>query len=171
MKNSALLAILLTVSPLATAQGPSRAVTYHPTWKPPQRPALVEFIGQYNAKEAAAIAQAIYVSGKRHGIEPQLLAAVLHTESRFRPDVVSGAGAIGIAQLMPETAKELGVNPWQMQECIDGGAAYLAKMIRWKDGSIPAALAAYNAGPNCRELPAETRAYIEAVMKTAERLR
>ena len=162
------LAVLLAIAPLATARGPYRPVTYQPVWRPPNGATIVEFVERYNAGEALAIASAIHESASRHGIEPRLLAAVLCIESKFKPNAVSEAGAIGIAQLMPETAAEPGVNPWRTEECIDGGAAYLAKMLRWNGGSIEAALAAYNAGPNCRDWPPETRAYVRKVLETQE---
>lgn len=80
------------------------------------------------------------------GIEPELLAAVVQAESGFRPDAVSTAGAIGLAQLMPQTAAGLGVDPHDPEENLLGGARYLrAQLDRF--GAVDLALAAYNAGP------------------------
>ena len=81
------------------------------------------------------------------GIDPQLLTAVVWTESDFVPDAVSHAGAIGLAQLMPATADILGVDPNDPEQNLMGGARYLADMIERYDGRLDLALAAYNAGP------------------------
>lgn len=81
------------------------------------------------------------------GIDPQLLTAVVWTESDFTPDAVSAAGAIGLAQLMPATADMLGVDPYDPEQNLRGGATFLSDMITRFDGRIDLALAAYNAGP------------------------
>jgi soluble lytic murein transglycosylase-like protein len=81
------------------------------------------------------------------GVDGRLLAAVVWTESNFAPTVVSHAGAIGLAQLMPGTARGLGVDPWDPVQNLDGGARYLRTQLQ-RFGSIDLALAAYNAGPN-----------------------
>lgn len=83
----------------------------------------------------------------RRGIDGRLLAAVVWTESNFRPTVVSHAGAIGLAQLMPGTARGLRVDPWDPVQNLDGGARYLRTQLE-RFGSLDLALAAYNAGPN-----------------------
>ena len=81
------------------------------------------------------------------GIDGRLLAAVVWTESNFGPTVVSHAGAIGLAQLMPGTAAGLRVDPWDPVQNLDGGARYLRTQLE-RFGSMDLALAAYNAGPN-----------------------
>ncbi len=81
------------------------------------------------------------------GIDGRLLAAVVWTESNFSPTVVSHAGAIGLAQLMPGTAAGLRVDPWDPVQNLDGGARYLRTQLE-RFGTIDLALAAYNAGPN-----------------------
>jgi soluble lytic murein transglycosylase-like protein len=80
------------------------------------------------------------------GIEPALLTAVVWTESGFQPDAVSHAGAIGLAQLMPGTAELLGVDPYDPEQNLAGGARFLRSMID-RFGRVDLALAAYNAGP------------------------
>lgn len=82
-----------------------------------------------------------------HGLDPKLLHALVATESAYRPQAVSPAGAGGLTQLMPETARELGVRDrWDPEENVRGGARYLAQQIvRFQD--LRLALAAFNAGP------------------------
>jgi len=84
---------------------------------------------------------------QRFQLEPSLLMAVIKVESNFDPRVVSRKGAQGLMQLMPETAREVGVrNPFDPAESIFGGAMYLRKMLDTFD-HLDLALAAYNAGP------------------------
>lgn len=85
---------------------------------------------------------------RKHQLPEGLLSALIWQESRFNPLAISPAGAAGLAQLMPATAKELGVsNRHDPHQSIDGGARYLRRMLD-QFGSVPLALAAYNAGPN-----------------------
>lgn len=88
-------------------------------------------------KEAAA----------RYQIDPRLVAAVAQTESGGNQEAVSPAGAVGIMQLMPETAAGLGVNPYDKRQNIEGGAKYLRQMMDTFGGDVQKAVAAYNAGP------------------------
>ena len=88
-------------------------------------------------KEAAA----------RYQVDPRLVAAVAQTESGGNQEAVSPAGAIGVMQLMPETAAGLGVNPYDKRQNIEGGAKYLRQMMDTFGGDVQKAVAAYNAGP------------------------
>uniref|UniRef100_UPI00405723F0 lytic transglycosylase domain-containing protein n=1 Tax=Agathobacter sp. TaxID=2021311 RepID=UPI00405723F0 len=82
-----------------------------------------------------------------YDVDAKLLKAIAKAESNFNPSTTSRAGAMGIMQLMPETAKGLGVsNAYDARECIMGGARYIAGKIQSYDGDITLALAAYNAG-------------------------
>jgi soluble lytic murein transglycosylase-like protein len=114
----------------------------------------------------AALAEA----AKREGLEPALLEAVAWQESRFRNTALSPKGAMGIMQLMPGTARDLGVDARDLGQNIAGGAAYLAQMLRRFDGDRVLALAAYNAGPGAVEkhggIPpfSETRRYVSSIL-------
>lgn len=110
----------------------------------------------------------------RHRLPQRLLQALIWAESRFNPLAVSPAGAAGLAQLMPGTARELGVtNRHDPQQNIDGGARYLRQMLD-RFGSVHLALAAYNAGPGAvtkaggiprnRETPGYVRSVLDRWM-------
>jgi soluble lytic murein transglycosylase len=110
-------------------------------------------------------------------LEPALAKAVMKAESAFDPRALSSKGAIGLMQLMPETAQRLGVaNPWDPAENIEGGVKYLSTLVR-QFGSVELAAAAYNAGENAvikyGGIPpyAETRSYVKAVRRNLESYR
>jgi len=81
-----------------------------------------------------------------HGVDPALVRAVMGAESSFDPDARSPAGAIGLMQLMPATSRELGVDPFVVEQNIEGGIRYLAQQLA-AFGVLEHALVAYNAGP------------------------
>jgi soluble lytic murein transglycosylase-like protein len=109
-------------------------------------------------------------AGAKHGVSPKLLAAVAKVESNYNPKAVSPAGAQGLMQIMPATARGLGVNALDPAQAVDGAARLLASHLK-EFGSLPLALAAYNAGGGAVHkyggIPpyAETQAYVPKVQK------
>ena len=118
----------------------------------------------------AEISQAIQDASARHAVSAPLVEAVAWQESRFNQAAVSPKGALGVMQLMPATARRLGVDASDTRANIEGGAAYLAQMLQRFEGDVPRALAAYNAGPEAVRryggVPpyAETQAYVRAIL-------
>lgn len=104
----------------------------------------------------------------RHDVSPELIRAVVAQESGGNPGAMSKAGAIGLMQLMPDTARSLGVNPYDMEQNVDGGIRYLKEMAKRFD-SLDEVLAAYNAGPGAVQkfggVPpyAETQDYVKKI--------
>ncbi|MEZ5734650.1 MAG: lytic transglycosylase domain-containing protein [Novosphingobium sp.] len=106
----------------------------------------------------------------KYDISPTLLEAVVWQESRWNASAVSPAGARGLAQLMPGTARMMGVDPDDPHANLEGGARYLRMQLDAFGGDVEKALAAYNAGPgrvrSAGGIPAirETRNYVAAIM-------
>jgi soluble lytic murein transglycosylase-like protein len=117
------------------------------------------------------IEKAIQAAANQYQLSPKLIKGVIHAESDYDANAVSPAGAKGLMQLMPGTARELGVkNPFDIQQNIDGGVRYLKKMMDMFGGDVRQALSAYNAGPDTVKryngnVPyRETRQYVNRVM-------
>jgi hypothetical protein len=113
----------------------------------------------------------IHHYARQNGLQPKLVAAVIQTESAFRSNALSNKGAQGLMQLMPSTARELGVRDvWDPAENIRGGTVYLKRMLD-RFGSLELALAGYNAGPSAVEkygrVPPyeETTHYVDKVLR------
>jgi soluble lytic murein transglycosylase-like protein len=119
----------------------------------------------------ADIPALLHQAGNEHHLDPDLLASVVRAESDGKTHAVSRAGARGLMQLMPATAKDLGVrDSFAAQQNIAGGAAYLDALLMYYHEDMALALAAYNAGPAAVDryhgIPpyAETRRYVERVI-------
>lgn len=114
--------------------------------------------------------QAIHHAATQHQIDPALVRAIIHAESHFNPTAVSKQGALGLMQLMPETAAWLGVkDPLVARQNIQGGVKHLARLVKKYRGNISLASAAYNAGETTIKkyggIPPypETQVYVERV--------
>jgi soluble lytic murein transglycosylase-like protein len=120
----------------------------------------------------------ITAAAQRNGLDPALLAGLIKQESGFNPNAGSPAGAQGLCQLMPGTARGLGVTDLHDPvQSIEGGAKYLAQQLKSFNGDVARALAAYNAGPGAVQryggVPpyAETQNYVRAVQANAASFR
>ncbi len=114
----------------------------------------------------------------RHGLDPDLIRAIIQIESGWIPDARSSKGAIGLMQLMPETSSNLAVsNPFDPEANIRGGTKYLSRLLERFKGNLVMALAAYNAGPEkvkrYKGIPPypETRRYVRNVLKQWQKYR
>jgi len=117
------------------------------------------------------ISKIIQFTAQKYGVDEKLAMAVAKVESNLTPDVISSAGAVGVMQLMPETAQGLGVrSSTDPRENIDGGVRYLKQLMVTFDGDITKVVAAYNAGPqavkkyNGTPPYPETQEYVAKVM-------
>jgi len=118
----------------------------------------------------------------RYGLRPAVFRAQMHHESGWNPHARSRAGAIGVAQIMPSTARAWGVNPWHPIQALNAAARNMARYVRTyrRQGHDQAtaeklALAAYNAGPGAvakyKKVPpyAETQRYVTVILKESRR--
>ncbi len=127
--------------------------------------------GSTATRNAEALRPLIQQAAQRNGLQPSLVEAVIRAESAYNPQARSAVGAQGLMQLMPATAKSLGVNnPLDPAQNIEGGSHYLAQLMQRFEGNKTLALAAYNAGPNAVQrhggVPPykETQQYVKRVL-------
>lgn len=112
----------------------------------------------------------IEAAARRYGVESDLVKAIATAESNMNQEARSYVGAIGVMQLMPETAGSLGVDPYDEKQNIEGGAHYIRQMLDKFNGNVKYAIAAYNAGPGAVQkyggIPpySETQNYVGRVM-------
>ena len=128
---------------------------------------------QVGTNDHQKIKNSILKAAQKYDLPVNLIKGVIRAESNFQVKAVSHAGAQGLMQLMPDTARELGVNnPFNIEENIDGGSRYLRKMLDSFGGDLKLALAAYNAGPEAvikygGKVPPyrETQQYVKRVLR------
>ena len=143
------------------AHGACAAPTYRPSFG----------FGRAAEDRRRTIFPLIHQAACEFGLPFGLFDALIMQESRYQPAAVSPKGALGLAQLMPGTARQLGVDPYSLRDNIRGGARYLKQQVD-RFGRYDLALAAYNAGPGRverrRQVPqiAETQAYVRTIMST-----
>lgn len=141
-------------------------------------PALASVAAQPALITGMPYAAEIAEAAKASGVPAALLHAVVQAESRYDPNALSPKGAAGLMQLMPDTARELGVSDvLDPASNLQGGARYLKKMLTLFDNDVELAVAAYNAGPDAVRsrggvVPpfAETQRYVPNVMRQYRRL-
>lgn len=160
---------------ITSAQPPQPAAIAAPLAEVPAQIAVPDHVVAEPSAHAAAIPAAYSAKvaelAARYDLSPALIEALVWQESRWRANAVSPAGARGLAQLMPGTARELGVNPDDPFANLEGGARYLREQLDRFDGDIEKALAAYNAGPGrvaaAGGIPRirETQTYVSSVMR------
>lgn len=158
---------------MAKGKGPGAAPTME---KPagaavdaaPAKPAAL--VAAPAAPRDGAYFDTIRAVAEKYGVDPKLVSAVAEVESGFNQEALSSAGAIGIMQLMPDTAAALGVNPHDSKENIEGGVRYLRQLLDSFQGDVKRAVAAYNAGPQAVRdyggVPpySETQTYVDSVL-------
>lgn len=137
-------------------------------------PGMNAMAGSSTTIPSQTVADAVKKASATFGLPAQLINSVIQTESGYQPNAVSSAGAIGLMQLMPATAREMGVeNPYDPIQNIWGGTRYLSSLVNQFHGDVKLAVAAYNAGPEAvlahGGVPPypETQQYVHKVLQGA----
>jgi len=137
---------------------------------------ILDEISNYHGKDHYNVRKTIFDQiikeiASSEGIDYYLISAIVQVESSYDPSCVSRKGAVGLMQLMPITAKEMGIrNPHDVKENLVGGIKYLKKLLKRYNNDLHAALAAYNAGPARRHVR-EARMYAKKVLSLRDKLK
>ncbi|HET6490471.1 MAG TPA: lytic transglycosylase domain-containing protein [Syntrophales bacterium] len=161
--------------PLPSAEQGKAAETVKTAAEKPAQQAAEEIPSVVRVRRASERARqyepVIQEASKTYGVDPELIRAVIRAESNFKNESTSPKGAMGLMQIMPETAKDLGIRDgYDPRENIMGGTRYLKGLLERYRGDVPTALAAYNWGMGNVErrpdkLPRETRVYINRIQQ------
>jgi hypothetical protein len=164
--------------PLAAAELGKSSETVKPAAEKPAQQAGEEIPSVVRVRKASDRARqyepVIQEASKTYGVDPELIRAVIRAESNFKNESTSPKGAMGLMQIMPETAKDLGIRDgYDPRENIMGGTRYLKGLLERYRGDVPTALAAYNWGMGNVErrpekLPRETQVYINRIQQFME---
>lgn len=163
------------ISPIVS--GRVSAVAVAPDPKPQNSKATVKKIPTVSGKKAEHLFRSIiFRIAHRHRVDPAMVQAIIMAESSFNPNAVSKRGAMGLMQLMPNTAKSLGIeDPLNPEHNITGGVLYFKNLLKEFHGDVKLALAAYNAGirkvKEYQGVPPfkSTQVYIEKVLEYYQR--
>ena len=159
------------VNPFAAA---AEAANPTPTPNTVRDPIVEPVVEGAVASVPSTTEEILEAAAAKYNVDPDLVKAIAAAESDWDQNAISSVGAIGVMQLMPETAAALGVNPYDENENIEGGAKYIRQMLDTFDGNVRKAVAAYNAGPNAVKryggVPpyAETQHYVGRVLDLYE---
>ena len=170
--------LLLAITAAASARAEQKFSAADVPWVHIRKGVKIEIVNNDPppaSRLSGKVAETIADAAREHGVDARLLTAIARRESAFRENAVSRAGAIGVMQLMPATARYLGVNAWDTRENIFGAAHYLRALLDNYHGDLDRTLAAYNAGPGAVQkfggVPPyrETQAYVRAIRADYER--
>jgi len=161
--------VYINTGPPPKPKPASTSTTTPPHTTPTPPPASPNSV-TVSSQDREELDKIVHEVSERHHVDPDLVRAVIETESDWNPAAVSRSGALGLMQLVPSTARELGVNnAFDPKENIDAGVRYLQMLLARYDGDLDKALAAYNAGPGAVDRAGgvprirETRDYVQRV--------